>query len=188
MGISEFQEWCVDDIFPYIRYRYMAKYFGKTNKTINSSWEEKKIKVNEQQAICYSNGAPNPKNTRNMCILLTHQVWSIYCLLAQGSSVCAPIYCTSARIKLFLIKFNHSLSLYLHLPSDISISPHLPQHLCLPHNLYLLFISISPLIKKREAHRSRMRIAYWHGKHLMFYLYLAETEIRWREDDGKIEK
>jgi hypothetical protein len=29
MGISEFQEWCVDDIFPYIRYMYMAKTFWK---------------------------------------------------------------------------------------------------------------------------------------------------------------
>jgi hypothetical protein len=102
------------------------------------------------------------------------------------------------------ISVSHSLT--------ISSSPHLPHHLRLPFShhlslpsspspspsricspspstspsLYLLHLHLPPNYKVRSAQQSSMRIACWHGNHLIIYLYLAETEIRWRKDETKL--
>ncbi len=79
------------------------------------------------------------KNTRTLIytsILLTHRVRSA---LPIGTGlIVAPIPISTVQYIGAGINL-HSLFLqvYLHLPSDISVSPHLPHHLYLLHNLHL---------------------------------------------------
>ncbi len=90
--------------------------------------------------------------------------------------------------------FISMLSLCLHLLSDISVfHPHLLSDISLTISVSLsltpsisIFSASPPNWKQGNALNSSVRITYWHGNRLIICLFMSETEIRKRKDDGKL--